>query len=338
MFACPSWTLSDLSAEAVSHASAGRKDGSPSKKIDLVAIHHERHQEYCENMSTLSRKATEPGTGAGTCPRGSLLPIPLPDLVSYKGRQFLILTDQFSGFPHICECGKHVTTKQVTNFITLFITMYSALVVIYSDGGPQFRDEFDNFCKKWSIKHIKSSPHYPQSNGVAELAVKEMKKIIRAVFDNKTRTLDKSGLAAAMLMLRNTPRSPTDLSPAQLVFGRNLTDAIPFSRQMLRPQNRYQIEKRQLVVRENQRHKNHSSKGRKLPLLRPGQRVRFQDPIWKKWTLTGKVTGFGEIDRDYWVKDDNKAHRYRRNRRIIKPIEVEAVRPPVQPVQAPPVR
>jgi hypothetical protein len=30
--------------------------------------------------------------------------------------------------------------------------------------------------------------------------VKEMKKIIRAVFDNMIRTLDKSGLAVAMLM------------------------------------------------------------------------------------------------------------------------------------------
>jgi hypothetical protein len=41
-------------------------------------------------------------------------------------------------------------------------------------------------------------------------------------------------------MFQNTPRSPTDLSLAQLVFGRNLTDAIPFSRQMLCPQNRYE--------------------------------------------------------------------------------------------------
>jgi hypothetical protein len=69
------------------------------------------------------------------------------------------------------------------------------------------------------------------------LALKEMKKIIRAVFKNKIRTLNKSGLAAAMLMFRNTLRSPTDLSPPQLVFGWNLMDAIPFSRQMLRPQN-----------------------------------------------------------------------------------------------------
>ena len=111
--------------------------------------------------------------------------------------------------------------------------------------------------------------------------------------DNKTRTLDKSGLAAVMLMFQNTPSSPTDLLPTQLVFGRNPNGAIPFSRQMLRPQNQYQIEKCPLKVRENQHHRNYSSKKRKLPLLRLGH------PITKKWTITGKVTGFGNTDQKY---------------------------------------
>jgi hypothetical protein len=44
------------------------------------------------------------------------------------------------------------------------------------------------------------------------------------------------------------------------------------------------------------------------------------------------------FDRDFWVKDNDKAHCYRQNQRFIKPIDIEAVRPPVQPVQAPPVR
>jgi len=257
------------------------------------------------------------------------------DLATYEGRQFLILIDQFSSFPHVYECGKHATTKQVTDHITSFISNYSAPVTIYSDGGPQFKDEFDDFCKRWSIKHVKSSPHYPQSNGVAESAVKEMKKIIRATFNNQTRMLDKSGFAAAMLMFRNTPRSPTDLSPAQLVFGRHLQDTLPFSRQMLRPQCRFEIEKRRLEVREGQRRENDASKRRKLPLLRPAQRIRFQDPVTKKWTLTGKVIGFGVTDRDYWVQEDHTARRYRRNRRFIRPIEIEATSPPSQPVQAP---
>jgi hypothetical protein len=93
-------------------------------------------------------------------------------LCVYKGHHFLILINQFSSFPHIFECGKHATTKQVTDFITLLITFYSTLVLIYSNGGPQF----DDFCKKWSINHIISSSHYLQSNAIAETTIKEMNK------------------------------------------------------------------------------------------------------------------------------------------------------------------
>ncbi len=99
------------------------------------------------------------------------------DLMGYNGRQFLILTDQFSSFPHIFEWRKHAMTKQVTEFITLFISMYSMPVMIYSNGRPQFRVEFNDSCKKLSINHMKSIPHYPHLNGVAESAVKDMKKI-----------------------------------------------------------------------------------------------------------------------------------------------------------------
>jgi hypothetical protein len=189
---------------------------------------------------------------------------------------------------------------------------------------------------KWSINHVKLSPHYPQSNGVAESAITEMKKIIRATFNNQTRMLDKSGFSAAMLMFPNTPRWPTDLLLAQLVFGQHLQDTLPFSRQMLHPQCRFEIEKRRLEVQEGQCQENHASKRQKLPLLRPAQRIRFQDPITKKWTLTRKAISFGVTDRDYWTQEDHTARRYGRNRCLIRPINIEATSPPSQPVQAPP--
>ena len=257
------------------------------------------------------------------------------DLCNYENLQFLIIVDQFSMFPHIFELGKTATTRQVVDRILLFISTYSSPVVIYSDGGPQFRDEFDVFCKEWDISHIKSSPHYPQSNGIAENAVKDMKKIISAVFDTSTRQLNPSSLASALLMFRNTARCPTDLSPAQLVFGRHLRDSLPFSRQMLRPQNRFEIEKRRLEMDLKRKNKNDSSSRRNLSLLYPGQPVRYQDVISKRWVRTGKIVSFGETDRDYWIEDDATGRRFRRNRRILKPIEIEAFKAPNQPVQVP---
>ena len=46
---------------------------------------------------------------------------------------------------------------------------------------------------------------------------------------------------------------------------------------------------------------------------------------------------FGQNEREYFYKDDRNDRVYRRNRRFIKPIDVEAHPPPKQPVPAPPL-
>ncbi len=51
--------------------------------------------------------------------------------------------------------------------------------IIRSDGGPQFRTEFSEFCKTYGIMHELSSPYNPQSNGLAESAVKSMKHLVK---------------------------------------------------------------------------------------------------------------------------------------------------------------
>ena len=43
-----------------------------------------------------------------------------------------------------------------------------------SDLGTQFQGEFDSFCQEHGIKHEVSSPYFPQSDGLAESAVKNM--------------------------------------------------------------------------------------------------------------------------------------------------------------------
>ncbi|KAI8438614.1 hypothetical protein MSG28_011052 [Choristoneura fumiferana] len=43
---------------------------------------------------------------------------------------------------------------------------------VMSDGGPQFTSrEFSQFAKKWGFNHVRSSPHYAQSNGQAERSI-----------------------------------------------------------------------------------------------------------------------------------------------------------------------
>lgn len=202
------------------------------------------------------------------------------------------------------------------------------------EGDKVDKFEFGKFCKDWGVQHVTSSPHHPQSNGIAEEAVKEMKKIISATFDADRSRLKQSELAAALLLFRNTPRAPTDLSPSEMVFGQIVRDNLPISRQLFKPQARYEVEKRLREVREERDRRNRVVKPFQHPLLHPGQTVRIQDPVTKRWRQTGMIIDFGVNEREYRVKADN-GRIYRRNRKFLKPEFVKAEPPPAQPVRAP---
>jgi hypothetical protein len=255
------------------------------------------------------------------------------DLAMYEGHQFLITVDQYSGFPHVFEMGRNAPTSKVIEKLTQVFTDFSVPMVIYSDGGPQFTsDEFAQFCAKWGVQHVDSSPYYPQSNGIAEGAVKEMKKIIRGTFVHSSGKLDKSSAAAGVLLFRNTPRTPTDLSPAQLLFGRSMRDNLPMSRQNLKPHLWYEAAKRR---QEALRTRDGTCKGRSLPMLQPGARVFIQNPQTKRWDQSGSIVSFGRNEREYVVRFDKTGREGRRNRRFLRVQIVAPEAPPRQPVEPP---
>ena len=49
---------------------------------------------------------------------------------------------------------------------------------IRSDGGPQFRQAFTSFCELHGISHELASAYNPESNGLAQAAVKSMKALV----------------------------------------------------------------------------------------------------------------------------------------------------------------
>ena len=102
------------------------------------------------------------------------------DFFHYTGRDYLVYVDRLSGWPVIFHFPKGKTTSRHTiqacrrAFVELGVP-----VRFRSDGGPQFTSrEFSQFLKRGGVCAALSTPHYPQSNGHAEAAVKAMQKLI----------------------------------------------------------------------------------------------------------------------------------------------------------------
>ncbi|GFO50278.1 endogenous retrovirus group k member 6 pol protein [Plakobranchus ocellatus] len=91
--------------------------------------------------------------------------------------------------------------------------------IIVTDNGPTFTSfQFRSFMSKNGIKHVTVSPYHPSSNGLAERSVQTFKK---AMIKIKTGSL-KEKVCKFLTKCRCTPHSTTSLSPAELLFNRNI--------------------------------------------------------------------------------------------------------------------
>ena len=85
---------------------------------------------------------------------------------------------------------------------------------LITDNGPQFSSIiFKQYSKEYGFQHQTASPHYLQSNGLAEKAVQTAKNLIKKAI------LDKRDPFLALLEYWNTPISDTLGSPAQRLMG-----------------------------------------------------------------------------------------------------------------------
>ncbi len=88
------------------------------------------------------------------------------------------MVDHYSGYPFVRRLST-TTAAAVTRTLAGWWELFGFPSVIRADGGPQFRClEFLDFCKRRDIELETSSPYNPRSNGLAEAAVKNCKKLL----------------------------------------------------------------------------------------------------------------------------------------------------------------
>jgi len=244
------------------------------------------------------------------------------DLFHLANKTFLVMVDRYSGFPFV-EHLKSTSTEGVTRTLRTWFYDFGVPVRLRSDGGPQFRSEFQDFCKKLGIIHELASPYNPRSNGHAEAAVKNMKYLLEKYDGNWNK------FKSALLEWRNTPSSSDAISPAQKMFGRRQRTEVPAANKSLLKTPNLQNLPLGLAQEKVQHEQNDQSveeerkQNRELPKLAPNTIVRVQDPCSKRWDSSAKIIEIRDNGRSYVLSQNGK--KTIRNRRFLKPMRETTV-------------
>ena len=231
------------------------------------------------------------------------------DLFQLNGKHYLVMVDGYSGYPFVANL-RSLTTSAIIDKLENWFFEFGFPANIRTDGGPQFRTEFHEWCENVGINKETSSPYFPQSNGLAESAVKNMKSLLKKCDGNFPQ------FRKSLLIWRNTPKATGD-TPAQLLFGYTQNygqgdlNASPFV-------DRDAAKERKNKESESQE-RSYNKNAKDLDELLPGQRVLLRNPASHTWDAAATIVKKRSDGRSY-VAEDEEGYQSVRNRRDIRPL------------------
>ena len=97
------------------------------------------------------------------------------DICELDGRFLVVVVDYFSNFIEVSRLCT-ISSNAVIHALSEIWARWGTLETLVTDNDQQFDcSELKAFSKEWCFLHITSSPHYPQSNGKAENAIRTIK-------------------------------------------------------------------------------------------------------------------------------------------------------------------
>ena len=231
------------------------------------------------------------------------------DLFQAGGKHFVVLVDGYSGFPFVSQL-RSLNTKAVIKALSTWFCDFGYPTIIRTDGGPQFRSEFKAFCHSIGAEKETSSPYYPQSNGLAEAAVKQTKRLLTKHGHNMQDFLD------ALLIWRNTPKA-NGFTPSDLMFGYTQNFGQGQTSNFAFIYRQKAAFKKSII--ENQKTAHYNSKSRLLPALLPNSSVLVLNPKTHSWDSAATISAIRPDGHSYEIIDAD-LNMSIRNRRDLRPL------------------
>ncbi|XP_048854231.1 uncharacterized protein K02A2.6-like [Brienomyrus brachyistius] len=143
----------------------------------------------------------------------------------FEGHMYLVIVDAHSKWPEVHIMDSTTASETILVLRGLF-SRYGIPHILVSDNGPQFcSEEFSTFLKFNGVKHIRSAPYHPATNGLAERFVQTFKHALKS---SRGTTPVPQRLDTFLLTYRNTPHATTKETPAMLFVGRKLRSRLDF--------------------------------------------------------------------------------------------------------------
>ena len=202
-----------------------------------------------------------------TPPTAPLQPWPWPtlpwqrvhiDYAEYQGKYFFVAVDAHSKWPEIFTTTK--TTEKTISILRHFFYSYGFPEEIVNDNGPRFTsDQFADFLRQNGVRHTRSAPYHPATNGVAERIFQVLKKCLKLA----SRLSVDHQLANMLLSYRFTPHSTTGVPPAELFLKRQ-----PRTRLTLRGPDQDSAVRRKQAQQKQQHDQNSKQMRSSVPGIR----------------------------------------------------------------------
>ena len=188
------------------------------------------------------------------------------DFATFSGKHYLIVVDAHSKWPEVIGPMSTTTAESTTNALRSIFARFGLPEQIVSDNGPPFQSSvYELFLKMNGIQRVLTSAYHPSSNGQAERFVQTFKNFMKAASAAPGNLHQK--IQDFLLTYRSSPNATTGITPAKLLFGRELKTRLS----LVLPNLASNVQNKQAKMKEY--HDMHT----KYREFKPGQAILAKD-------------------------------------------------------------
>lgn len=303
----------------------------------------ERRVRSCTSCAEQRREPNAPVLGRWEYPTAAFHRVHVEHAGPFLGTYWLVWVDAYSKYVGVYRVKRPDADLAVKTLREVF-ALFGLPNQVVSDNGPSFiAEEFQEFLRSNGVKHVRSAPYHPQTNGEAERFVQTFKRAMTADNNHASNEELDRRLQQFLLRYRVTPHATTGRTPADLFLSRKLVTVLDRLRPDLRVEVGNRMESQQRQRREKGREPEFTVGDRVYARFWYGQRR------WRKGCIVAvarplsyDVQVGGELHRRHAAQllhdrvDADLGEEERIDEPIPPPPPHAAAQPAAQPAAAPP--